>query len=231
MSEYVFPHCKRLENKIKQLGKLNRLFAYPTEPHFDNHKLVILDSGAFGLSQQNKSINKSYMFKLSKHYEHYKSMHDNMLCIAPDIFKDPFGSITNIKKWRAFKLFKDITPVLQNSERSIIDIDELKYQVDFYTSLGYNTLCYSLYNTNGTLHKQQNIDVVFKYAKSKNVKHIHCLGAGWDIQDIRVWQTIEGWNTMDSIQYYATKNVNDYGSLNPLDNIKTILNLFDVNNV
>lgn len=224
--EYVFPHCKKFEKEIKQIKNINRLFAYPVIPHFENQKLVILDSGAFGLSMQKKKMNKDYFFELSKYYSTYTKQYNRMLCIAPDVFKNPFQSMQNIKKWRYYNLFENITPVLQNSQMKIIDKDELKYQIDFYTKLNYKTLAYSIYSADGMLHKQQNIEEVFFYARKNGVDYIHCLGAGWSLEDIAIWQNIDGFNSFDSIAYYTTKNIDEFGSLNAIENIKNILSLF-----
>lgn len=224
--QYVFPHCKRYEKEICQIKNINRLFAFPTIPTFENNALVILDSGAFGLSMQKRKMNKAYFIELSNYYAKYKKQYNRLLCIAPDVFKNPDASMRNIKIWRALKLFKDITPVLQNSKPLIIDKDELMFQVDFYSKLGYKTLAYSIFNANGLLHKQQHIEEIFLYARQKGVEHIHCLGCGWSLEDIKVWQTIDGFDTFDSIAYYTTKNTNEFGSLNPVDNIKSILSMF-----
>lgn len=226
-SRYVFPYCHKYEKEISQIKNINRLFAFPNIPTFDNKALVILDSGAFALSQSKKKITSKYMFELSEYYHKYSKQYNNILCIAPDVFKNPLASISNIKKWRYFNLYKNITPVLQNSQSLIIDKDELIYQIDFYASLGYKTLCYSIFGANAILHKQQHIEEVFLYAKEKGIKHIHCLGAGWSLEDIKVWIEIKGWDTMDSIAYYATKNINEFGSLNPIENIYSISNIFD----
>lgn len=224
--EYVFPHCKKFEKEIIKIKNLNRLFAFPVIPTFKNEALVILDSGAFGLSMQRKKMNKKYFIELSNYYEKYYKVYNRLLCIAPDVFKNPIQSMENIKIWRALKLFENITPVLQNSKPLVIDKDELKYQVDFYTKLNYKTLAYSIHNANGMLHKQQHIEEIFFYAKEKGVEHIHCLGAGWSLEDIAVWQSIDGFNTFDSIAYYTTKNIDEFGSLNALENIYNILSLF-----
>lgn len=45
-----------------------------------------------------------------------------------------------------------------------------------------------------------------------------------------VWLEIKGWDTMDSIAYYTTKNINEFGSLNPIKNIYSILNMLDLYN-
>lgn len=224
--QYVFPHCKKFEKEITKIKNLNRLFAFPVIPTFKNKALVILDSGAFGLSIQKKKMNTKYFRELSNYYEKYYKVYDKVLCIAPDVFKNPFQSMQNVKIWRALELFKNITPVLQNSRALVIDKDELKYQVDVYTKLNYKTLAYSIHSANGMLHKQQHIEEIFFYAREKGVAHIHCLGAGWSLEDIAVWQSIDGFDTFDSIAYYTTKNADEFGSLNPLQNIKNILSLF-----
>ena len=229
--EYVFPRCIniRYEREIEQIKNLNRLYAYPSMPSFkykDDNTLVILDSGAFGLSQLNKKMNKDYFIALSKYYQKHSKAHKRMLFIAPDVFKNPFETMRNLKIWRGLNLFENITPVLQNSQMKIIDKDELKYQIDFYTKLNYKTLAYSIYSADGMLHKQQNIEEVFFYARKMGVEYIHCLGAGWSLEDIAIWQSIDGFNSFDSIAYYTTRNIDEFGSLNPVKNIKNILSLF-----
>ncbi|WP_432631601.1 hypothetical protein [Brachyspira sp.] len=224
--EYVFPHCRRFEKEIKKIKNINRLFAFPVIPHFENNRLVILDSGAFGLSMQKKKMNKQYFFELSKYYSTYSKQYNRLLCIAPDVFKRPDLSMKNIEIWRYYNLFENITPVLQNSKAMIIDKDELKYQIDFYIKLNYKTLAYSIYSANGMLHKQQHIEEIFFYARKMGVEHIHCLGAGWNLEDIAIWKSIDGFDTFDSIAYYTTKNIDEFGSLNAIENIKNILALF-----
>lgn len=224
--EYVFPHCRRFEKEIKKIENINRLFAFPVIPHFENKRLVILNSGAFGLSKQKKKMDKKYFFELSRYYSNYAKEYNRLLCIAPDVFKRPDLSMKNIEIWRYYNLFENITPVLQNSKAMIIDKDELKYQIDFYAKLNYKTLAYALYSADGMLHKRQNIEEIFFYARKMGVEYIHCLGAGWSLEDIAIWNSIDGFDTFDSTAYYITKNIDEFGSLNPIENIKNILSLF-----
>ena len=46
------------------------------------------------------------------------------------------------------------------------------------------------------------------------------------LEDIAIWQSIDGFNSLDSIAYYTTRNIDEFGSLNPVKNIKNILSLF-----
>lgn len=217
--EYVFPHYKPQEKIISKIQGINRLFAYPTTPHTENNgNLVILDSGAYGLSLRRGNMNLSYMRKLSEHYATYAN--NKTLCIAPDVFENPMETLENLKKWNKYNLFPNIVPVLQNSQKYIINRNEIKFQIDYYARNGYKKLCFSINKTDGKQVKTQKLEELLLYAKTKGIQHIHCLGAGWNIADIRIWKTIKGWDTMDSIAYYNEGN--------PIENIKLILKEFEI---
>lgn len=67
----------------------------------------------------------------------------------------------------------------------------------------------------------QQVEKIFKYAKDKGFKHIHVLGGGWSLSDIKIWNNIQHFNTMDSIAYY--NNSENFNAGTPLESIKNIL--------
>ena len=61
------------------------------------------------------------------------------------------------------------------------------------------------------------------------VEWLHVLGAGWSLEDIKNWQSL-GSDSIDSIAYYNTKKENEFGSLNPIENIYKILEVVENEN-
>jgi len=221
--EYVFPHCKEYEEEISKIKGISRLFAYPKAPHYKNKgKKVILDSGAFGLSLQRRKLTKSHMEKLDKHYRKYAR--ENTLCIAPDEFLNPMQSMWNIKKWFKNNYYPNVSAVLQCERKGIVDINSLKFQADYYSNFT-NEFCFSNNGLTGQMAKMFKLEELFKYMKEKlKVKWIHVLGAGWSLEDIKDWMDIKYFDSMDSIAYYQC-NADEFGGLNPVENIKSICKL------
>lgn len=221
MPEYVFPHCQKQEGEIEKIKGISRLYAYPCKPCFENEsKIVILDSGAYGLSKAKIKMSDSYMKKLSEHYLKYYC--DNTLCIAPDEFLNPIQSMQNIRKWFKKGLFGSVTAVLQASKKNEINLDDLKYQAEFYRQYT-DTICFSNNNLRGMQAQNFKLNIIFDFCKKLEYKWIHVLGAGFSIRDICDWFDIGNFDSMDSIAYYTTKNKEEFGSLNAVENIKEIM--------
>ena len=226
---YVFPHFKNKEKEISQIKGISRLFAYPKEPHFSNEgEKVILDSGAFGLSLSGGKINLNYMKKLNEHYLKYSNK--NTLCIAPDEFLNPHQSMQNFKIWMENGFYKNITAVLQCSEKGIVDSKEIVEQLNFYSKYNVKTYCFSNNALTGEMAISYDLNKVFRFMKDKmKVEWLHVLGAGWNLTDITNWQSL-GSDSIDSIAYYSTKNEKEFGSLNPVKNINKILEVVEHGN-
>ena len=54
-------------------------------------------------------------------------------------------------------------------------------------------------------------------------KWVHKLGVGWNLEEIKFWRDIQFLDSFDSISYYNTNNINEFGSLDAVENVKTIL--------
>ena len=226
---YVFPHFRAKENEVSKIKGISRLFAYPKEPHFLNDGLkVILDSGAFGLSLSGGKIDLKYMKKLNEHYLKYSN--ERTLCIAPDEFLNPQQSMKNFKIWMESGFDKGITAVLQCSEKGIVNNKEILEQLNFYSKYNVKTYCFSNNALTGETAVSYDLNKIFRFMKEKmKVEWLHVLGAGWSLEDITNWQSL-GSDSIDSIAYYSTKNENEFGSLNPIDNIKKILEVVENGN-
>lgn len=216
---YVFPHFAPREKQIQEIEGLSRLFAYPATPSFKNKgRITILDSGAFALSCKNQKMNQDYLKRLSNYYEKYYQ--DSVICVAPDEFLNAAQSMYNYKKWLSYHYFSKVCPVIQADYKYIINIKDLIYQADFYSEYS-DIILFSNNALTGKAAKELKLERLFKYMKTKlNVKWIHVLGAGWDLDDIKEWLTIDYFDSLDSIAYY-----NDCSPDSALKNIENILEI------
>lgn len=223
---YIFPHFKAKENEISKIKGISRLFAYPKQPHFENEgDKVILDSGAFGLSLSGHKMSDNHMKKLSEHYNEFGN--DKTLCIAPDEFLNPYQSMKNFKYWIEKGYYKEVTAVLQCSGRGFVNMKEIQEQLKFYSKYKVKTYCLSNNALTGEMATSFNLDKLFKFMFEKmNVEWIHVLGAGWNKKDIVDWQRLKP-SSIDSIAYYSTRDSKEFGSLDPLENIKNILEVVE----
>lgn len=226
MSIWVCPHCPKVsaEREIEKIEGLARLYAYPCEPRFENGGLVILDSGAFGLAQSGGHMNFAYMQKLSEHYEKYYRA--GMICVAPDVGSNPCKSMMNIQKWYANNLFEHICPVLQSETKLYFNERSMLEQAEFYRKYSDKVLIGTPKIT-GKQAKATHLDDLFHKLKQMGYKWIHKLGVGWNIEDIKYWRDMKYLDSFDSISYYTAKSTKDFGSVDILDNVKTILKIMN----
>ena len=229
MSIWVCPHCpkKSAEREIEKIEGLARLYAYPCEPRFENGGLVILDSGAFGLSQSGGHMNFAYMQKLSEHYKKY--YRDGMLCVAPDVAINPTQSMMNFQKWHKNNFFGKVTPVLQSEQKYSFDEKSMLLQAEFYRKYSDN-IFFGSPKMSAKLAKGLKVEKIFKELKNMGFKWVHKLGVGWNLEEIKFWRDIQFLDSFDSISYYNTKNINEFGSLDALENVKTILGVMQNEN-
>jgi hypothetical protein len=222
---FVFPNNKKYE---KELQGYNRLFAFPSTP-VNNNKLIILDSGAFGLSVQNKKMSNEHMEKLNEHY--IKNYKQNFMCASPDEFLNPLQSMYNFKKWLDLGYFDKISPVLQCKINKIIDLKDLLEQSKFYAQ--YSKTNKWFFSNPGLTAEQageQNIKEFIFFIKEKfKIERVHNLGSGWSLQDILEYKKMNCFDSIDSISWYNTKNIKEFGSLNPAENIKSIERIINEN--
>jgi len=220
---YVFPHCKKHEKELETVNGISRLYAYPGIPRFENNAdITILDSGAYGLSKSGGRITPYYMEKLSHHYETY--YRDNVYCVAPDVYLDWYNSVKNFKKWRSLGLFENIIPILQAEKEHEVNLDQLKKQADYYAKYS-DVIFYSNPALTGRSAKAKGIEKLFEYMKNElGIKWTHCLGAGWNLDDISVWTGMRHLDSFDSIAYYSGDEI-EFGSSDILQRVRNILSV------
>jgi len=188
----------------------SRLYAYPSKPLLPtNNEFIIIDSGAYGLSQQGKEIDAEYMFKLSNFYKKYKASNKfPVLAIAPDKFLDPVKSMSNYKFWMQY-IGLSVVPVIQFTKNKKIDLMNALKQIDFYLNFKTDNQIYpnpckifAISNPSLTAKEAKSIKYIIDYMRKKGVEWIHNLGAGWNTNDCRDWFDI-GFDSIDSISYYT----------------------------
>lgn len=234
---YVIPHFSALESEINEMSEVKgrlkafpvlrqdfRLYKkedYPYLVNFASHvEKIILDSGAFALSQAKRIIDKAYLTALEQYY--FYNADERCICVAPDVFLNPTQSMYNFQKWRAMSDIK-VAAVLQADRKGSFDVNNLMKQAEFYRK--YTDIIF-FSNPALTAERAKNLKIqkLFRYMKLElDVKWIHNLGAGWNLKDIQDWQKIGYFDSMDSIAYYTTTDVSEFGSLEPIENIKKIM--------
>lgn len=202
IKEYVLPVPKDLRNKLLEY---NRLYAYPTVPELEQiNKFIILDSGAFGLSKLNKEIDKAYMFRLNQHYLKFGASDKfPIIAVAPDVFLNPIKTIENFEYWQK-KGYCRVSPVLQASENKKLDYNLFKFQVDFYKKYSNDFILFSNPSMTAIDMINQDVERIFTYIKDSGFKWIHILGAGWFPTDIRNYNRIKNFDSLDTIAYYTS---------------------------
>jgi len=198
--EFVYPIPAWMRGKILDR---KRLYAFPNIPE---EKPFILDSGAFGLFKSGKRMNNAYFERLYKHYSLYEGWK-----VAPDVFLDPRVSMNNFRLW--MKKYADcrICPVVQFAKKKKIDQVLTEYQIEFYLN-SINELPIIFISNPGLIAEAWPHDFFLKLKNKYNLNWIHLLGAGWNMNDIRIYATLKGLDSIDSIVYYQDDFFNIKGT-------------------
>ena len=221
MRQLVFPHCPRAEAELRKISDCGRLFAYPAKPVSQDCKVTILDSGAFGFFEAGKRPGNEYFKKLSDHYERYAD--EKTICVAPDVVCDPMETMMRFDRWHRMGLYQGISPVIQPDNAHSINIELYKYQINFYTTrFGIKTLLFSNW-VSADIAIGLGIQQIITFARTRGVEYIHMLGAGWNIDDVRMWNTIDGITSCDTIAYYTSGCKERFGSEDPAENARRII--------
>jgi len=195
--------CPRFEEMDREMLSFSRLYAFPTVP--DQHPLpirggiVILDSGAFGLSQRGQQINPGWMWRLAQYYEQFSG--ENIYCIAPDVFLNPRQTIANWEWWQR-EIGLPVVPVIQFSRRKRIGLYEAMRQADFYAR--WKPAVVAISNPGLTALESEGIAEVCSVVRTATgASWLHNLGAGWSPRDVRDWRELACFDSIDSVAYYT----------------------------
>lgn len=178
----------------------NRLYAFPMPPDEPAPGgFVMMDSGAYGLSQQGREIDTEHMFRLARYYKAHKAGNQfPVLGVAPDKFLDPERSKQNYRFWMHY-IGQPVVPVIQFATMKRVDIALALKQVDFYLP-GNRVMCIS--NPGLKAREAGAMQFIVEYMRKVGVEWIHNLGAGWNTLDCRDWFEM-GFDSIDSIAYYT----------------------------
>lgn len=202
--QFVFPVPTYL------LGKMffaARLYAYPTIPEIlettPKSPFVMLDSGAFHLAKAKKgylAMDEAYMSKLALHYEKYKG--ERIYRIAPDVFLNPRQTIKNWERWHKNGYPADIVPVIQCEKKKRYSWKIIYEQTEVYREWQCPIVCFS--NPGMRAHESPELlsEIITMIRERTGAQHIHNLGAGWDVEDVREWRRQGIFDSIDSISYY-----------------------------
>ena len=228
---YIFPHFEKEEKRISKIKGISRLFAFPKNPHFKNNgQKIILDSGAYGLSKAGRQMKWGHMQQLSEHYKQYANK--KTICVAPDVYLNPYLSLKNLKIWLENGLYDGVSGVIQCEAERIIDKESILAQaIQYRKLLKSKTILFSNNAMCGREAYIQKLDAVFLEIKKMGFEWIHCLGAGWNINDIQCWKKLRNLDSLDSIAYYRNSRKEDFGGDDVVENIMNILNVMNESEV
>lgn len=193
---YVCPH---FDGMTPEMSEHARLYAYPCQPEAPS-SLVILDSGAFGLSQRGRQIGIAHMRQLAEHYRPYAGQ-PGYICIAPDAYLDPRLTMRNWQWWQDH-IGLPVAPVIQFTREGQIDVYHGLQQADYYAR--WQPAALAISNPALTAYGSAGLAVICATVR-RNHPHawLHNLGAGWTPTDIADWRQSGLFDSIDSTAYYT----------------------------
>lgn len=245
--KYVIPYNRSIESEINKMSSVKarlrafpagcqdfRLYSeedYPYKINFPAHvERIILDSGAFSLSQTGGTMDNNYFEALLQFYCY--NADERCFCVAPDKVFDPVTSMHQFIKFQQLMQTRKswglnienikIAAVLQAEHTKTLNMKSLLKQAEFYLKYTDVVFLSNPYLTSKAA-RMFRVQKLLKQLKQMGVKYIHILGAGWSIEDINGWLNIGYADSLDSIAYYTTTDEKEFGSLDPLENIKSIM--------
>lgn len=205
--KYVLAHTPAADAWIAQYP---RLYAYPKLPDVSGSELIILDSGAYGLSLANRHMDAAYINGLAEHYATYQR--ENVVCIAPDEFLNPKRSMQQFQLWHD-KSAIPVVPVIQMFSRQRFDATSIIKQLRFYSEHPLPTFEHKpvIAFSNAAWRGLEFAPYATALKLALRVAGfadawVHNLGAGWDTHDIRAWSSYGIFGSIDSIAWYTDAN-------------------------
>lgn len=185
-----------------------RLYAFPRKPASPPaESFVILDSGAYGLHQQGRTMDERYMRLLARYYAARTG--PQVVGIAPDVFLNPRQSLANFRAW-VHAGRPPVAPVLQCSRFKRLDLFDLLKQSDVYLRYRHQipTLCghpFLAFSNPGLKARECGVlpRLTERIRNAWGDVWIHNLGAGWSPRDIQEWAALGCFDSIDSIAYYT----------------------------
>jgi hypothetical protein len=192
---YVCPHFDRMPPRMSQHA---RLYAFPARP--EPGDFVLLDSGAYGLSQRGRQIGPAHMRRLAEYYRPYAGQ-TGYCCIAPDVYLDPARTRHNWLWWQEH-IGLPVAPVIQFPAAGRIDVYAGLKQAEFYAAWQPDVMSIS----NPALRATASTANELLAAEVRHItgcRWLHNLGAGWSPADIADWRDLACFDSIDSVAYYT----------------------------
>jgi hypothetical protein len=179
-----------------------RLYAYPANPEPPaNGGFIILDSGAFGLSQSGQKIGIGWMKQLAEHYKKFNASSDfPVLGMAPDAYLDACTTMNNWMWWQK-NINLPVVPVIQFKKKKMLDAYHAVIQAKFYAPSKPPVVAISNPSMRA-IEAPVMRQICCIIRQITGAKWLHNLGAGWSPLDVKKWFEL-GFDSIDSIAYYT----------------------------
>ena len=196
---YVTPIPTPLRGRLLPF---HRLYAYPAEPELPPPAggFVILDSGAFGLSQRGGKMDRPWMRGLAEHYRRFAA--EGVVCIAPDVFLDPATTWRNWRWWQD-EIGVPVAPVIQFRQKRRLDLYDAVRQARQYAPWRPAFVAISNPGLRAIECRETMPALCRLVREAAGATWLHNLGAGWDAADVRAWRDLACFDSIDSIAYYT----------------------------
>lgn len=193
--------CTHFDGMPQEMKVLSRLYAFPIEPEPPpDDGLVILDSGAFGLSQRGQRIGIGHMQRLALYYKPYINQ-SGYHCIAPDVFLEPELTMRNWEWWQEYVKLP-VVPVIQFPKLKRIDVYSALCQAQYYAPWRPEFVAIS---NPGLAAMESNgiVETCILVRQLAGAGWLHYLGAGWSPSDLTVWRDLACFDSLDTVAYYT----------------------------
>jgi hypothetical protein len=197
--------CATPSNLKGWLLEFPRLYAFPAQSEAPApESFVILDSGAFGLSQRGIQMSKAHMAKLAEHYAlHGASDAFPHVAVAPDAYPNPFQTMRQWHYWYD-QSYTRVAPVIQQTQKHGCDARVTLMQCLEYEPYKPQTVFVSNPGLTGKEARFLGFQAVLDTVQETLApRWVHVLGAGWHPEDLEQWTRLRGWDSMDTIAYYT----------------------------
>lgn len=194
--KFVGCHCEGV------LPLADRLYAFPRRPEGVGlaQGVVILDSGAYGLSRRGQLIGPAHMEKLNRYYSEYGA---GCWCVGPDAYLNPAATMKNWRYWHAAG-YAPVMPVIQFLRAGRLDVTSALRQAAFYAA--WSPARVAISNPGLTAAAAKAMGMGFICAEVRRItgcQWLHNLGAGWSPADVADWRDMGSFDSIDTIAYYT----------------------------
>lgn len=186
------------------------LVPYPRMlPTLADRQQLVLDSGAFGRSFHTPAHREP----LDDWFAHlamwYRASSEVRWRVAPDVFGDPRATMQQYTLWHERYPDIAVAPVIQLWPRHPLDLFTIQQQAQVYGQQSHIMLSNPARMTAARWGSTLTVACRVIRQSCGQSCHIHLLGAGWSLADIRLYRQVVGLSSIDSIAYYTAAQSGD----------------------